>query len=103
MNITQISVEELKNKFDQNEEFLLIDVRETYEYEEDNLGGELIPLGTLMMKLPELEAYKKNEIVIHCRSGARSAVAQQLLLRQGFENVHNLDGGIIAYRKRIRS
>jgi rhodanese-related sulfurtransferase len=102
MSMPEISPEQLREKLDRGEEIILLDVRESYEYEEDNLGGELIPLGTLMMRLPEIEQYKNREIVIHCRSGSRSAVAQQLLLRQGFNNVSNLAGGILAFRESIK-
>lgn len=93
-----ITVQELKERLEKGETVNLIDVREPYEYEEDNLGGELIPLGEVPYRIDELEDRKDEEIVVHCRSGARSARAQQFLEENGFTNVRNLTGGIMAYR-----
>jgi adenylyltransferase/sulfurtransferase len=74
----------------------LIDVREAYEYEADNLGGIPIPLGELEQRLTEISFSKKT--IVHCQSGQRSAKAVQLLRRHGHENVYNLSGGINAWR-----
>ncbi|EON79436.1 Sulfur carrier protein adenylyltransferase ThiF [Lunatimonas lonarensis] len=93
-----ITVGELKARLSRNEEFLFLDVREEYEYEDDNLGALNIPLGELPDKLDELEAYKGKEIIIHCRSGARSGNAKNFLMAKGFEKVRNVLGGILAYR-----
>lgn len=93
-----ISVEQLKELIDSGAAINLIDVREDYEYEDDNLGGKLIPLGTLPDSLEELEPLKDQEIIIHCRSGARSGRAKEYLNAQGFTNVRNVLGGIMAYR-----
>lgn len=93
-----ISVEQLKELIDSGAAINLIDVREDYEYEDDNLGGKLIPLGTLPDNLEELEPLKDQEIIIHCRSGARSGRAKEYLNAQGFTNVRNVLGGIMAYR-----
>lgn len=94
-----ITVQELKQKLDNKEQFVFIDVREVHEYEEFNLGAKLIPLGTLMNQVWELEDYKNDEIVIHCRSGARSGMAQSLLQAQGFTNVRNTTGGVLAWKE----
>lgn len=94
-----ISVEDLKARLDAGEEFNFLDVREEYEYEEDNLGAVLIPLGELPDRLEEIEAWKDQEVVVHCRSGARSANAKAFLETQGFTNVRNVIGGILAYNK----
>lgn len=94
-----ITAKELKERLENGEEITLLDVREPYEYDEDNLEGTLIPLGSLAEKLSELEDKKDEEIVVHCRSGARSANAKQYMASQGFSKVRNLLGGIIAYRK----
>ena len=98
-----ITVQELKTKLDAKEEFLFIDVREMHEFEEFNLGAKLIPLGDFMMALPEMEGYKKDEVVIHCRSGKRSAMAQHLMKEAGFENVRNLTGGVLAWQEAFGS
>ena len=89
-----ISVQELRNKLEAGEQFTFIDVREPWEYEEFNLGAQLIPLGTLVNSLYELEDHKNDEIIVHCRSGARSGQAQAILLATGFQNVRNLTGGL---------
>lgn len=94
-----IKVEELKERLDKGEALNFYDVREEYEYEEDNLGATLIPLAELPDHLDELEPLKDEEIIIHCRSGARSGKAQQYLEANGFTNVRNVIGGILAYRQ----
>ena len=93
-----IKVDELKERLDKGEALNFYDVREEHEYEEDNLGATLIPLAELPDHLDKLEPLKDEEIIIHCRSGARSGKAQQFLEAQGFTNVRNVTGGILAYR-----
>ncbi|MFK7980003.1 MAG: rhodanese-like domain-containing protein [Saprospiraceae bacterium] len=92
-----ITVTELKEKLDKKETFVFIDVREDYEYDEFNLGAKLIPLGDVMDEVDNLEEHKDAEIVVHCRSGARSGKAQQILEMHGFSNVRNLEGGVLAW------
>ncbi|AGA79598.1 rhodanese-like domain-containing protein [Echinicola vietnamensis] len=94
-----ITVEELKERLDNKEEFPFVDVREEWEYEEDNLGALNIPLGQLAASLDELEEYKDQELVVHCRSGARSANAKKFLETKGYTKVRNVLGGIMAYRE----
>jgi rhodanese-related sulfurtransferase len=94
-----ITVEELKERLEKGEDLHFYDVREEHEYEEDNLGGTLIPLGELPDHLAELEPFKNEEIIIHCRSGARSGKAAKFLESQGYANVRNVLGGILAYRE----
>jgi len=94
-----ITVEELKKRLDNGEELNFYDVREEHEYEEDNLGATLIPLAELPDHVSELESLKDSEIIIHCRSGARSGKAAKYLESQGFTNVRNVLGGILAYRE----
>ncbi|MFC3809076.1 rhodanese-like domain-containing protein [Lacihabitans lacunae] len=93
-----ITVQELKALIEKGEPFNLIDVRNPDEFEEDNLNGTLIPLGDLPDSLDELEPLKGQDIYVHCRSGARSDRAKQYLLANGFDKVHNVLGGIMAYR-----
>ncbi|MGX7690357.1 rhodanese-like domain-containing protein [Flectobacillus sp. BAB-3569] len=94
-----ITVEELKQRLDAGEEFNFLDVREEYEYEEDNLGALLIPVGELPDRLYEIQGWKDQEVVVHCRSGARSGRAKAFLETQGFTNVRNVLGGIMAYNE----
>ena len=93
-----ITVTELKRRMDAGDKsFVLIDVRETYEYEEFNIGARLIPLGTLPEALDELSENQDAEIVLLCRSGARSGQAKAYMMANGFTNVRNLEGGMIAW------
>jgi rhodanese-related sulfurtransferase len=92
-----ISVLDLKQKMERGENFVLIDVREPYEHEEFNVGGNLIPLGMVTAALEGLESHKNDEIVVYCRSGARSGQAQAFLQQAGFTNVRNLTGGMLAW------
>ena len=94
-----ITVQELKKKLDSSEKFVFIDVREAYENQEFNIGGDLIPLGQVMDSLTSLEDHKDEEIIVYCRSGARSAMAQSLLEAAGYSNVRNLTGGVLAWQE----
>ncbi|MBR9860872.1 rhodanese-like domain-containing protein [bacterium] len=100
MNNEDITVEQLKNKLDNKEDFLLIDVREPWEYEEFNLGGKLIPLGELQGKIDDLDDWMNKEVVVHCKSGGRSAAAKEFMIKQGFGNVRNLLGGVMAWQSK---
>ncbi len=93
-----ITVNELKEKLDKGENFIFIDVREPHEYEEFNLGAKLMPLGNVAQIAEEYADHKNEEIVIHCRSGARSGVAKDFLTSHGYSNVRNLLGGVLAWR-----
>ncbi|MFA5669555.1 MAG: rhodanese-like domain-containing protein [Balneolaceae bacterium] len=97
----EITVQELKEKRDAGDEFVLIDVREQFEYLVSNLEGEHIALGDLETSLNQLERYKDTEVIMMCRSGGRSANACSFLERHGFTNVANLKGGITAWSKEI--
>jgi adenylyltransferase/sulfurtransferase len=99
--IPQISVEELKRKIDAKEDFFLLDVREPHEVPIASLGAPLIPVDELEKRVGELAAQKDREIVIHCRSGARSQKAALILKNAGFKNVENLAGGILAWADKI--
>ena len=92
----EITAQELKQLRDSKVDFQLIDVREPHEFEENNLNGELIPMGEVMDRVDEISKDKK--VVVHCRSGKRSAtVINALESNHGFTNLYNLKGGILAY------
>jgi len=94
-----ITVQELKERLDAGAaDYVLIDVREQYEHEEFNIGGDLVPVGNLMAAIPDLMAHKDEEVVVYCRSGNRSGMAKQLLEVSGFTNVRNLTGGMLAWQ-----
>ncbi len=98
--VKEVSVQQLKSLADEGEDFQLIDVRESYEYDIVNIEGELIPLGQID-QVPERIA-KNKQVIIHCRSGKRSADAiRKLEAAFGFNNLYNLKGGVLAYAKEI--
>jgi rhodanese-related sulfurtransferase len=93
-----ITVQELKKRLDAGDKsFVFIDVREPYEYQDFNLGATLIPLGNIPNSLHDLIGHKEDEIIVHCRSGARSGQAKNFLLQNGFKNVRNVEGGVLAW------
>jgi len=95
----EITVQDLKEKKDKGEDFQLIDVREDFEYEMSNLGGTLIPLGGILIESDKIDRTKP--VVVMCRSGKRSAAAIMQLEQQGFTNLVNLKGGILAWADEI--
>jgi sulfur-carrier protein adenylyltransferase/sulfurtransferase len=99
--IPQISVQELKRKLDAREDVFVLDVREPHEYKIVNLGAPLIPVGDVARRVLELADKKNSEIVVHCKSGARSQRAAVALKEAGFTNVSNLTGGILAWADKI--
>lgn len=99
--VKEITVEELKEKKENGDNFFLLDVREEFEYMVSNIDGHHIPLGQLQTRVKEIEDHKNEEVVIMCRSGGRSSKAVQFLQSQGFEEVYNLKGGMKAWAKEI--
>ncbi len=97
----EITVQELKQKKENGDDFLLIDVREDVEYLVSNLDGQHIPLGQLQNRLDEIETDKDAEIVMMCRSGGRSGKAVGIMESNGYTNIHNLKGGITAWSNEI--
>lgn len=92
----EITAKELYDWQVKGEPYQLIDVREPHEYDIVNIGGTLIPLGTVASHADEIDRDKK--VVIHCKMGGRSAKAiQELEEKFGFNNLYNLKGGILAY------
>lgn len=79
---------------------LVLDVREDGEYKSGHvLNAKHIPLGKLGQRVGELEKYRDQPIVVICRSGNRSGTASALLGKQGFSQVYNLHGGVMAWQK----
>lgn len=100
-NEFEISVNQLQHKLNNVFSGTLLDVREDWEYEVANIPQAiLIPLGQFPSIVPDLEAKgRDHEILIHCKSGVRSAHACEFLINQGFTNVRNVAGGIDAWLK----
>lgn len=98
-----ISVQELKDRLDAGEKLNIIDVREPYEYQEFNIGAQLIPLGKIQtMQVEELDDLRDQELIVHCRSGQRSMMACMILDSLGFKDTKNLAGGMLAWQEMIR-
>jgi rhodanese-related sulfurtransferase len=98
----ELTVQELKAKMDQQEDFQLIDVREELEYDICNLKGELIPMGSIFDHVDNIS--KDKPVIIHCKAGGRSAaVINELEKRYGFTNLYNLKGGIQEYARSVDS
>jgi rhodanese-related sulfurtransferase len=96
----EVNVHELKKMMDDQEDFQLIDVREPREHEYSNIGGELMPMGSILSRVNQLDREKK--VVVYCRSGNRSAnVVMALEQKYGFENLYNLKGGILDWSDEI--
>ncbi len=97
--IPQITVQELKQRRDAGEDLFVLDVREPYEYQIANIGGTLIPQNEVPQRLAEID--RNREIVVQCRSGGRSQRVAEFLAQQGYPNVKNLAGGILAWADAI--
>ena len=77
---------------------LILDVREDSEVRQGKIeGAKHIPLGVLAKRIDEVAGNKDKPVIVYCRSGNRSAAACGILKRSGFENVHNLKGGVTAW------
>jgi sulfur-carrier protein adenylyltransferase/sulfurtransferase len=97
--IPQMSVLELKQRLDAGENLMILDVREPFEYQIANIGGTLIPQNEVPRRLSEID--RNREIIVQCRSGARSQRIAEFLAQQGYPNVKNLAGGILAWADQI--
>src|ERR1700676_2128979 len=97
--IPQMTVKELKRRIDAGENVQLIDVREPYEYQIAQIGGKLIPQNDVPNRLGEID--RNREVVVQCRSGARSQRIAEFLKQAGYPNVSNLAGGILAWSDEI--
>ena len=98
--IREIDVHELKSKMDNKENFVFIDCREQAEWDEAHIpGATLLPLSTFQETYAEALPNKNASIVIQCRSGKRSMNACMFLLSQGYTDLINLEGGIVAWNE----
>ena len=96
----EVSVDELKEEIDNKEDFVLVDVREQNEFDICSLGGLEIPMSQIMTRYQEIP--KDKPVIIHCKSGKRSAnVISALEQNFGYDNLSNLEGGILAWADEI--
>ena len=95
----EVTANELKSMMDNKENFQLIDVREPFEYDLANIGGELIPMAEVMENTDKIA--KDKPVIVHCKGGTRSGAIIQALESKGFTNLYNLKGGIMAYADQV--
>lgn len=94
--IKEINSQELKSMFSSKEDFFLIDVRESEEYEEGHINGSiLIPLHVISERIKGIKQDK--HLVTYCRTGRRSKTAAEMLMEMGYKNVGHLIGGYEAW------
>jgi rhodanese-related sulfurtransferase len=93
-----ISVVQLKERLDAGTAPRVIDVRENWEYENAHIDAENIPMGEIPGRISDLESHRDQELVICCRSGGRSGNIANYLRSQGFSQVKNLSGGMLAWK-----
>ncbi len=98
--VPEITAPEVKKMMDEKKPFVLVDVREPHEFQICRIPGSvLIPLGDVPKRMNELNS--ADEIVVHCRSGMRSAQAVEFLMKSGFRKIHNLKGGVLAWADQV--
>ena len=98
--VPEISAPEVKKMMDEKKPFVLVDVREPHEFQICRIPGSiLIPLGEVPKRMNELNS--ADDIVVHCRSGMRSAQAVEFLMKAGFRKIHNLKGGVLAWADEV--
>jgi len=97
---TESEAPALKIRIDRGDSFVLVDVREPHEFQIGRIpNARLIPLGELAKRIDELSV--ADDIVVHCKSGVRSAKAMDFLKQSGFKRVKNLKGGILAWSDKV--
>ena len=94
-----ISALELISRIEKGDIINLLDVREVIEFSTYNIGGQNIPLSKLSASIDQMAYNKTDEIVVICKIGMRSETACKLLQENGYQNVRNLAGGLIALQK----
>jgi rhodanese-related sulfurtransferase len=90
----QITAQELIDQMNSGVSIQIVDVREVWEYEEENIGAVNIPFYDMPQRLDEVKALAEKTLVLHCKTGARSGKAQRYLCSQGIRNCLSLVGGI---------
>jgi adenylyltransferase/sulfurtransferase len=99
LHVPEITARDLKERLDKGDDVFILDVREPHEYQICNLKGHLMPLGELPRRVHELDSAR--QIVVHCKTGKRSARAVDFLRQAGFRKVYNLHGGILSWSTEV--
>ncbi|MBU3160747.1 rhodanese-like domain-containing protein [Clostridium frigoris] len=102
LNIKNVSAEEAHKLINDDNEFIIIDVRTKEEYDDGHIpGAKLVPVQSLTMKLDELAVYKDKPLLVYCASGGRSPRAVETLANNDFKNIYHLNRGIGSWRYNI--
>jgi rhodanese-related sulfurtransferase len=98
----EIDCHSVKQLVDAGDEFLLLDCRETDEYELVRIdGAQLLPMSELMTRVGELEEHRAGRVVVHCHHGGRSMRVAHWLRQQGFDQAQSMAGGIDRWAEQI--
>ncbi|QDU78998.1 putative adenylyltransferase/sulfurtransferase MoeZ [Polystyrenella longa] len=98
----EMSCEQVKAKLDNNDDFLLLDVREEDEYQTVHVeGATLVPMSQIQDRVGELDPQKDSEVVVYCHHGGRSMKVMLWLRKQGFSKAINMSGGIDEWAEKI--
>nr|WP_294790295.1 rhodanese-like domain-containing protein [uncultured Mucilaginibacter sp.] len=95
----EINAADFKQRLTQPDGINILDVREVIEFHTYNIGGKNVPLSALIENIESLQYNKTDEIVVICKAGIRSKTAQAILLQNGYRNVKNLTGGLLAMQR----
>ena len=91
----EIDCRSVRERLDRQDDFLLLDCRESDEYAVAHIeGARLVPMSKIQNRLDELEEYRGRPVVVHCHHGGRSLRVVQWLRGQGFGQAQNMTGGI---------
>jgi adenylyltransferase/sulfurtransferase len=95
----EINAADFKQRLTRHETINILDVRESIEFHTYNIGGNNMPLSTLYENIETLGYNKTDEIIVICKAGIRSKTAQAILIQNGYSNVKNLTGGLLAIQR----
>lgn len=99
--LPQITAESIKRAMDNRENFVILDVRTRDEYQEGHIKGSiLLPVDEVKEKVTKILSDKDQKLYIYCRSGGRSAKAASEMKKLGYTNVHNMQGGMMAWENK---
>lgn len=95
----EINATDFKQRLSQSETVNILDVREIIEFHTYNIGGNNVPLSALFENIETIGYNKTDEIIVICKAGIRSKTAQAILIQNGYTNVKNLTGGLLAMQR----
>jgi len=99
--VRETNVDDVRQKLDRGEKFLLIDVREESEYAKDHLPGAIhLGKGIIERDIEERAPDTSATMILYCGGGFRSALAADNLQKMGYTNVISMDGGIRVWREK---